>query len=163
MRHEYGTKASTERLEKKWNGSGMTDCKSMPEFLFRLEVMHVQIDGDDLAFLSEFASMHNNAEFCRIMTDLVKNTALFDEALMELNFYIDYYMAMSAGMKPDPLKYGHIRLFDMFESGTLLHNFTNGSASMDFAAACADKADALFNGRLEHVGRFRLWLGRKTP
>ena len=157
MRHKYGMKASVEGLKKKWNDSGMTDCKSMPEFLLRLEVMHVQIDGDDLVFLSKFAS--GNADFCHVMADLVKSTMLFDKALMELEFYIDYYIAMSADAKPDPLKYGHIRLFDMFETGVLTHNFADGSAGMNFIKACIDKVDSLFNGRLSHVKHFRQWLG----
>ena len=157
MRHAYGTKASIDRLDKKWNDSGMTNCKSMPEFLLRFEVMHFHIDGDDLVFLSESAL--DDADFCHVMTDLVKSTALFDKALMELEFYIDYYIAMSADAKPDPLKYGHIRLFDMFETGVLTHNFADGSAGMNFIKACIDKVDSLFNGRLSHVKHFRQWLG----
>lgn len=164
MRHKYGTKASMERLEKKWNDSGMTDCKSMPEFLLRLEIMHVQIDGDDLAFLSESAS--SNADFCRVMTDLVKSTTLFDKALMELEFYIDYYMAMSADAKPDPLKYGRVRMLNMYEAGSLRCNFTQGSGNVaeyrDFICACADKADRLFDGRLEHIKNFKGWLAARA-
>lgn len=164
MRHTYGTKASIERLEKKWNDSGMTDCKSMPEFLLRFEVMHVQIDGDDLVFLSEFAS--SDADFCRVMTDLVKSTALFDKALMELEFYIDYYMAMSTGVKPDPLKYGRVRLLDMYETGSircnLIHGSDNAAGYRDFIGVCADKADRLFDGRLEHVKNFKGWLAARV-
>ena len=164
MHYKYGTKASMERLEKKWNDSGMTDCKSMPEFLLRLEIMHVQIDGDDLAFLSESAS--SNADFCHVMTDLVKSTTLFDKALMELEFYIDYYMAMSADAKPDPLKYGRVRLLNMYEAGSLRCSFTHGSGNVaeyrDFISVCADKADHLFGGKLEHIKNFKGWLAARA-
>lgn len=164
MRHKYGMKASVERLEKKWNDSGMTDCKSMPEFLLRLEVMHVQIDGDDLVFLSESAS--SDADFCRVMTDLVKSTTLFDKALMELEFYIDYYMAMSADAKPDPLKYGRVRLLNMYEAGSIRCGFTRGSGSVaeyrDFISVCVDKADRLFGGKLEHIKNFRGWFAARA-
>lgn len=164
MRHKYGTKASMERLEKKWNDSGMTDCKSMPEFLLRLEVMHVQIDGDDLVFLSGIAS--SDADFCRVMTDLVKSTTLFDKALMELEFYIDYYMAMSADAKPDPLKYGRVRLLNMYEAGSIRCSFIRGSGDVaeyrDFISVCADKADRLFGGKLEHIKNFRGWLAARA-
>lgn len=164
MLHKYGTKASMERLEKRWNDSGMTDCKSMPEFLLRLEIMHVQIDGDDLAFLSEFAS--SDADFCRVMTDLVKSTTLFDKALMELEFYIDYYMAMSADAKPDPLKYGRVRLLNMYEAGSIRCSFTHGSGNVaeyrDFISVCADKADRLFGGKLEHIKNFKGWLAARA-
>ena len=164
MRHTYGTKASIERLEKKWNDSGMMDCKSMPEFLLRFEVMHVQIDGDDLVFLSEFAS--SDADFCRVMTDLVKSTTLFDKALMELEFYIDYYMAMSAGVKPDPLKYGRVRLLNMYEAGSIRCSFTRGSGNVaeyrDFINVCADKADHLFDGKLEHIKNFKDWFAARA-
>lgn len=164
MRHKYGTKASIERLEKKWNDSGMTDCKSMPEFLLRLEVMHVQIDGDDLVFLSESAL--SDADFCRVMTDLVKSTTLFDKALTELEFYIDYYMAMSTGAKPDPLKYGRVRLLSMYEAGGIWCSFTRGSCNVaeyrDFINVCVDKADCLFGGKLEHIKNFKDWLAART-
>ena len=160
MRHTYGTKASIERLEKKWNDSGMTDCKSMPEFLLRLEVMHFNIDGDDLVFLSEFAL--NDIDFCRVMIDLVKSTTLFDKALMVLEFYIDYYMAMSAGAKPDPLKYGRIRLLNMYETGSIRRGFGNAVEYRDFISACVDKADRLFGGKLEHVKNFKDWLAART-
>ena len=160
MRHTYGTKASIERLERKWNDSGMTDCKSMPEFLLRLEVMHFNIDGDDLVFLSEFAL--NDIDFCRVMIDLVKSTTLFDKALMVLEFYIDYYMAMSAGAKPDPLKYGRIRLLNMYETGSIRRGFGNAVEYRDFISACVDKADRLFGGKLEHVKNFKDWLAART-
>lgn len=164
MRHTYGTKASIERLEKKWNYSGMTDCKSMPEFLLRFEVMHFHIDGDDLVFLSESAL--DDVDFCCVMTDLVKSTALFDKALMELEFYIDYYMAMSAGAKPDPLKYGRVRLLNMYEAGNIRRSSIRGSGNAieyrDFINVCADKADRLFGGRLEHIKNFKDWLAART-
>ena len=160
MRHTYGTKASIKRLEKKWNDSGMTDCKSMPEFLLRLEVMHIQIDGDDLVFLSEFAT--SNVDFCHVMTDLVKSTTLFDKALMELEFYIDYYMAMSAGAKPDPLKYGRVRLLNMYETGSIRHGSGNVAEYRDFICACADKADHLFGGKLEHIKNFKDWFAARA-
>ena len=155
MRHTYGTKASIERLDKKWNDSGMTNCKSMPEFLLRFEVMHFHIDGDDLVFLSESAL--DDADFCRVMTDLVKSTALFDKALTELEFYIDYYMAMSAGAKPDPLKYGRVRLLNMYETGSIRHSSSNVAEYRDFISACVDKADRLFGGKLEHIKNFKDW------
>ena len=164
MRHAYGTKASIERLDKKWNDSGMTNCKSMPEFLLRFEVMHFHIDGDDLVFLSESAL--DDADFCRVMTDLVKSTALFDKALMELEFYIDYSMAMSAGAKPDPLKYGRVRLFSMYEAGNIRRSSIRGSGNVveyrDFISACVDKADRLFGGKLEHIKNFKDWLVART-
>ena len=164
MRHTYDTKASIERLEKKWNNSGMTDCKSMPEFLLRLEVMHIQIDGDDLVFLSESASF--DADFCHVMTDLVKSTTLFDKALMELEFYIDYYMAMSADAKPDPLKYGRVRLLNMYEAGSIRCGFTRGSSNVaeyiDFISVCVDKVDHLFGGRLEHIKNFKDWFAARA-
>lgn len=164
MRHKYGTKASMERLEKKWNDSGMTDCKSMPEFLLRLEIMHVQIDGDDLVFLAESAL--SDTDFCRVMIDLVKSTTLFDKALMELEFYIDYYMAMSADAKPDPFKYGRVRLLNMYEAGSLQRSFTHGSSNVveykDFICVCADKADHLFDGKLEHIKNFKGWLAARA-
>ena len=160
MRHTYGTKASIERLERKWNDSGMTDCKSMPEFLLRLEVMHFNIDRDDLVFLSEFAL--NDIDFCRVMIDLVKSTTLFDKALMVLEFYIDYYMAMSAGAKPDPLKYGRIRLLNMYETGSIRRGFGNAVEYRDFISACVDKADRLFGGKLEHIKNFKNWLAART-
>ena len=160
MRHTYGTKASIERLEKKWNDSGMTNCKSMPEFLLRLEVMHIQIDGDDLVFLSEFAT--SNVDFCHVMTDLVKSTTLFDKALMELEFYIDYYMAMSVDAKPDPLRYGRVRLLNMYETGSIRRGFGNAVEYRDFISACVDKADRLFGGKLEHVKNFKDWLAART-
>lgn len=159
MRRKYGTKSSMERLEKKWDSSGMTDCRSAPEFLLRFEVMHCPVDGDDLLFLAETAM--SNPEFCRVMTELVKGASLFDKALTELEFYIDYYMAMTANSAPDPLEYGRVRLFDMFETGMLTHNFTDGSASRDFITACVDKADRLFGGRLEHIKHFRCWLAAR--
>lgn len=153
-----------ERLEKKWNDSGMTDCKSMPEFLLRLEIMHVQIDGDDLVFLAESAL--SDTDFCRVMIDLVKSTTLFDKALMELEFYIDYYMAMSAGAKPDPLKYGRVRLLNMYEAGNIRRSSIRGSGNAteyrDFINVCADKADRLFGGRLEHIKNFKDWLAART-
>ena len=165
MRHTYGTKASIERLEKKWNDSGMTDCRSMPEFLLRFEVMHFQIDGDDLVFLAESAL--SDTDFCRVMIDLVKSTTLFDKALTELEFYIDYYMAMSADVKPDPLKYGRVRLLNMYETGgSIRYSFTRGSGNAaeyrDFISVCADKADRLFGGKLEHVKNFKDWLAART-
>lgn len=160
MRHAYGTKASIERLEKKWNDSGMTNCKSMPEFLLRFEVMHFHIDGDDLVFLSESAL--DDADFCHVMTDLVKSTALFDKALMELEFYIDYYMAMSVGAKPDPLKYGRIRLLNMYETGGIRRGSGNAVEYRDFISAYVDKADRLFGGKLEHIKNFKDWLAART-
>ena len=160
MRHTYGTKASIERLEKKWNDSGMTNCKSMPEFLLRFEVMHFHIDGDDLVFL--FESALDDVDFCRVMTDLVKSTTLFDKALMELEFYIDYYMAMSADVKPDPLKYGRVRLLSMYETGSIRHSSGNATEYRDFICVCADKADHLFGGKLEHIKNFKDWLAART-
>ena len=159
MRHAYGTKASIERLDKKWNDSGMTNCKSMPEFLLRFEVMHFHIDGDDLVFLSEFAL--SDIDFCRVMTDLVKGTTLFDKALMELEFYIDYYMAMSVGAKPDPLKYGRVRLLNMYEAGNIRHGSGNATEYRDFINVCVDKADRLFGGKLEHIKNFKDWLAAR--
>lgn len=160
MRHAYGTKASIERLEKKWNDSGMTNCKSMPEFLLRFEVMHFHIDGDDLVFLSEFAL--NDIDFCRVMTDLVKSTTLFDKALTELEFYIDYYMAMSAGAKPNPLKYGRVRLLSMYETGSIRRSSGNVAEYRDFICVCADKADHLFGGKLEHIKNFKDWFAARA-
>lgn len=160
MRHAYGTKASIERLEKKWNDSGMTNCKSMPEFLLRFEVMHFHIDGDDLVFL--FESALDDADFCHAVTDLVKSTALFDKALMELEFYIDYYMAMSVGAKPDPLKYGRVRLLNMYETGGIRRGSGNAVEYRDFISACVDKADRLFGGKLEHIKNFKDWLAART-
>ena len=158
MRRWYDTQASAEKLEKKWNDSGMTDCKSAPEFLLRLEIMHTQIDEDDLAFLAAAAS--DNPDFCRVMSDLVESSKLFDKALSKLEFYIDYYMAMSKGSAPDPLKFGRVQILDMYESGRL-GMWRENVMFRDFIKKCVDKVDCLFKGKLEYVRSFRDWMSAR--
>ena len=96
------------------------------------------------------------------MTDLVKGTTLFDKALMELEFYIDYYMAMSAGAKPDPLKYGRVRLLNMYETGSIRRSSGNVAEYRDFICVCADKADHLFGGKLEYIKNFKDWFAARA-
>jgi len=145
-------------LERKWKNSGMTGCRSAPEFLLKIDVLGIKIEDDDLEYLINYAA--HNLEFCDVMRGVIADTAIFDEQLRKLIFYIDYYMAMTRENQPDPMKFGRIKIFDKCELSSYRH-FIHKSESLPFISmmnACADKVDILFEGRLEHVKHFKSWL-----
>ena len=142
--------ADRKELERKWKESGMTCCRSASEFLLRLEIAKLEISEPDLEYLADCAS--RDCEFCKVMYDLAVDTNLFNKALSDLDFYIDYYMAMSSSEKPDPLKFGRIRLLDKYETGAIRRSLDDSFLS--FLQACADSADGIFEGKLEHASRF---------
>lgn len=145
--------ASEDDLGRKWKESGLTDCKSAPEFLLRLEIAKLDVGEEDFDYLSDKAS--DDVEFCHVMHGLVEDTPTFDEALSKLVFYIDYYMAMTGGKTPDPLDFGRVKIIDRYESGVIGRR--SGPSAYEFrrfVLACAEKANKIFNGGLVHARRF---------
>lgn len=156
----YWSQSEEAEFSRRWKDSGVVESGSAPEFFLRMNVLNVTPEYRDLEYLVDYAVSHS--EFCGVLSEIVRDTPLFDKALSEKVFYIDYYMAqMRTGRGTvDPDEYGRAKLLDAYETGKFGRISDTGNFR-DFMLVCADKTDSVLKGRLKHIGRFREWLASR--
>ena len=138
-------------LDQKWKNSNMIKCGSLSEFILRLDVSSIKIDYFDFIYLSEYAAI--NFEFCQIMIQLIKTTKLLDNFLFKLNFYSDFYLAISENKNPDPLKFGRIEIIELYQAGFFK---IKNSIFEKYILVCINKINNFFENKLEHTFNLKI-------
>jgi hypothetical protein len=124
----------------------MIKCGSLSEFILRLEISSIKMDYFDFIYLSEYAAI--NFEFCQVMIELIETTKLCDNFLFKLNFYSDFYLAISENKNPDPLKFGRIEIIELYQAGFF---GIKNSIFKKYILVCVNKINNFFENKLKHT------------
>lgn len=142
-------------------------CRSAGEFRLKLTALdagHV-MTGDDMVLLLDGINEHPGC--IRPLAELVSGTDLFDAAIRDLEYYLDYYLAKAVDPGVKDSSYVHFKVLDCFADGLPDWGWRNSnrydeaeSASYDedlksLLTALVGKIESMFGRNIRSVVNFK--------